>query len=40
MLKATEQFLPVVMLIMLYNQGLTLESMDEIPKYDRSGESY
>ena len=30
-MKATEQFFPVVLFIMLYEVVLTFESMDEIP---------
>ena len=38
--KATEQYLPVVLFIMLYKVVLTLESVDEILKCDHSNESY
>ena len=31
-MKATEQYFPVVLFIMLYRVVLTLESMDENPK--------
>ena len=33
-MKATEQYVPVVLLIMLYKVVLTLESIDEILKCD------
>jgi len=39
-LKATEQYFPVVLFIMLYKVALTLESVDEILKCDHSNESY
>ena len=39
-LKATEQYFPVVMFIMLYKVVLTFESVDEILKCDRLIESY
>ena len=39
-MKATEQYFPVVLFIMLYKVFLTLESVDEIPKCDHSNESY
>ena len=39
-MKATEQYFPVVMFIMLYNVILTFESVDEILKCDHSNESY
>ena len=39
-MKATEQFFPVVLLIMLYKVVLTFESVNEILKCDRSNESY
>ena len=35
-IKATEQYFPVVLFIMLYKVVLTFESVDEIPKYDHS----
>ena len=38
--KATEQYFPVVLFIMLYNVVLTFESVDEILKCDHSSESY
>jgi len=39
-MKATEQYFPVVLFIMLYKVILTFESVDEIPKCDHSNESY
>ena len=39
-MKATEQYFPVVLLIMLYKVVLTFESVDEILKCDHSNESY
>ena len=39
-IKATEQYLHVVLFIMSYNVVLTFECMDEIPKCDHSSESY
>ena len=39
-IKATEQYFPVVLIIMLYNVVLTFESVDEILKCDHSDESY
>ena len=38
-MKATEQYFPVVLFIMLYNVVLTLKSMDEILKCVHSNES-
>ena len=38
--KATEQYSPVVLFIMLYKVVLTFESVDEILKCDHSNESY
>ena len=38
--KATEQYFPVVLFIMLYKVGLTFESVDEILECDHSNESY
>ena len=38
-MKATEQYYPVVMFIMLYKVVLTFESVDEILKCDHSNES-
>ena len=40
LLKATEQYFPVVMFIMLYKVVLSFESVDEILKYDHLNESY
>ena len=39
-MKATEQYFPVVLLIMLYKVVLTFESVDEILKCYHSNESY
>ena len=39
-MKATEQYFPVVLFIMLYKVVLTFESVDEILKFDHSNESY
>ena len=39
-MKATEQYFPVVLFIMLHKVVLTFESMDEILWCDRSNESY
>jgi len=39
-MKATEQYFPVVLLIMLYMVVLRFESVDEILKCDHSNESY
>jgi len=39
-MKATEQYFPVVLFIMLYKKVLTFESVDEILKYGHSNESY
>ena len=39
-MKATEQYFPVVLFIMLYKVVLTLESVNEILKRDHSNESY
>ena len=39
-MKATEQYFPVVLFIMLYKVVLTFESVDEIIKCDHSNESY
>ena len=38
--KATEQYFPVVLFIMLYKVVLTFESVDEILKCEYSNESY
>ena len=39
-MKATEQYFPVVLFIMLYMVVLTFESVSEIRKCDHSNESY
>ena len=39
-MKATEQYFPVVLFIMLYKVVLTFESVDETLKCDHSNESY
>ena len=39
-MKATEQYFPVVLFIMLYKVVLTFESVYEILKCDHSSESY
>ena len=39
-MKATEQYFPVVLFVMLYKAVLTFESVDEILKCDYSNESY
>ena len=39
-MKATEQYFPVVLLIMLYKVVLTFEFEDEILNCDHSNESY
>ena len=40
-MKATEQYFPVVLFIMLYKVVLTFEFVDEIPKgHDHSNEIY
>ena len=39
-MKATEQYFPVVLFIMLYNVVLTFESVDEILMSDHLNESY
>ena len=39
-MKATEQYFPVVLFIMLHKVVLTFESVDEILKGDYSNESY
>ena len=39
-MKATEQYFPVVLFIMLYKMVLTFESENEILKCDHSNESY
>ena len=39
-MKATEQYFPVVLFIMLYKVVLTFEFVDEFLKFDHSNESY
>ena len=39
-MKATDQYFPVVLFIMLYKVILTLESVNEIYKWHHSNESY
>ena len=39
-MKATEQYFPVEVFILLYRVVLTFESVDEILKCDHSNESY
>ena len=39
-MKATEQYFPVVLFIMLYKGVLTFESLDEILKRDHSNKNY
>ena len=39
-MKATEQYFPMVLFIMLYKVVLTFKSVDEILKFDHSTESY
>ena len=39
-MKATEQYYPVVLFIMLYKVALTFEYVDEILNCDHSNESY
>ena len=39
-MKATEQYFPVLLFIMLYKVVLTFASVDEILKRDHSNESY
>ena len=39
-MKATEQYFPVVLFVMLFKVVLTFESMDEILKCDHLNESY
>ena len=39
-MKATEQYFPVVLFIMLYKVVLTFDYVDEILNYDHSNESY
>ena len=39
-MKATKQYFPVVLIIMLYKVALSFESMDEILKCGHLNESY
>ena len=39
-MKATEQYFPVVLFVMLYKVFLTFESVEEIPMCYHSNESY
>ena len=39
-MKATEQYFPVVLFIMLYKVVLAFESVDKIIRCDHSNESY
>ena len=39
-MKATEQYFPVVLFVMLYKVVLTFEYVGEIPWCDHSNESY
>jgi len=39
-MKATEQYFPVALFIVLHKVVLTFDSVDEILKCDRSNESY
>ena len=39
-MRAIEQYLPVVLFIVLYKVALTFDSVDEILKCDHSNESY
>ena len=39
-MKATEQYFPVVLFVMLYKVVLTFDSVDEILKCNHSNESY
>jgi len=39
-MKATEQYFPVVLFILLYKVALTFQSVDEFLKCDHSDESY
>ena len=38
--KATEQYFPVALFILLFNMALTFECVNEIPKWDHLNESY
>ena len=39
-MKATEQYFPAVLFIMLYKVVLTFKSVDETPKCDHSNDSF
>ena len=39
-IKATEQYFPVALFILLYKVVLTFKSMEELQNYDYSNESY
>ena len=39
-MKATEQYFPLVLFIMLYKMVLTFDSVDEILQCDHSNENY
>ena len=39
-MKATEQYFPAVLFIMMYKVVLTFESVEEVLKRDHSNESY
>ena len=39
-MKATEQYFPLALFIMLYKVALTFESVDQILKCDHANESY
>ena len=39
-MKATEQYVPVVLFVMLYKVDITFESVDGILKSDHSNKSY
>ena len=39
-MKATEQYFPVVLFIILYKVGLAFQSVDTMLKCDHSNESY
>ena len=39
-MKATEQYIPVVLFVMIYKVVQTFESVDEILNCDHSNESY
>jgi len=40
LMKAFEQYFPVMLLIMLYKVALTIESVDEILMWEHSNESF